>query len=259
MAKGVLLDLAGVVYQGDHLLPCAKEAIARLRAASFPLRFLTNTTRTPKRRLLERLRAMGLTIADAELFTPALAARDWLSLRQLSPFLVVYPDLVEEFAGLTGTEGQAVVVGDAGETLTYNLLNDAFRRLDDGAEFVALARNRTFRDRDGELSLDAGPFVAALEFATHRQATVLGKPSPDFYATALASMGCAPQDAVMVGDDAEADVAGALAAGLGSALLVRTGKYRPGDEKRVEPKPTATVADLSAAVEWIVAQSAQTE
>jgi HAD superfamily hydrolase (TIGR01458 family) len=257
MVKGVLLDLAGVVYQGDQLLPGAGEAIARLRSAGVPLRFLTNTTRTPKRRIIERLTAMGLAISDDELFTPAQAARDWVSVRQLTPFLVVYPDLVGELAELSGAEGEAVVVGDAGETLSYNLLNDAFRRLIDGAAFLALARNRSFRDRDGELSLDAGPFVAALEYATRREATVLGKPSPDFFAVALSSMDCAAKDAVMVGDDAEADVAGALAAGIGAALLVRTGKYRPGDEKHVSPAPTATVANLSEAVAWIVNQGAQ--
>ena len=56
----------------------------------------------------------------------------------------------------------------------------------------------------------------------------------------------------MVGDDAEADVAGALAAGVGSALLVRTGKYRPGDENKVKPCPSGTVEDLAAAAGWIM-------
>ena len=252
MVKGVLLDLSGVVYQGDHLLPGAAEAIARLRDDSVPLRFLTNSTRTPKRRIIERLRAMGLQIAADEVFTPAQAARDWLIVHDLSPFLVVHPDLVAEFAGVSGTQGEAVVVGDAGETLTYDLLNEAFRRLIDGAEFVALARNRTFRDHDGELSLDAGPFVAALEFATRHQATVLGKPTADFFGMALSSMDCAAKDAVMVGDDAEADVAGALAAGIGTALLVRTGKYRPGDERKVKPTPSDIVEDLAAAARWIM-------
>jgi ribonucleotide monophosphatase NagD (HAD superfamily) len=69
-------------------------------------------------------------------------------------------------------------------------------------------------------------------------------------------MDCPPDRAVMVGDDAEADVAGALRAGLSSAVLVRTGKYRPVDEARFDPKPTATVEDLSAAADWIVAHSA---
>ena len=251
MAKAALLDLSGVVYEGDRPLPGAAEAIARLRGSGVALRFLTNTTRTPKHRVIARLGAMGFEIKAEELFTPAAAARDWLSARNLAPFLVVHPDLIEEFAGLSGTAGEAVVLGDAGETLTYNLLNAAFRRLIGGAPFLALANNRTFKDRDGELSLDAGPFVAALEFACRRKAIVLGKPSPEFFATALASIGCKPADAVMVGDDAEADVAGALAAGIGHALLVRTGKYRPSDETHVHPAPTATVADLREAVDWI--------
>ena len=135
----------------------------------------------------------------------------------------------------------------------YVKLNRAFRELIGGAEFLALATNRTFKDADGKLSLDAGAFVTALEFASGRRATVLGKPSPDFFHAALAGLGCASGDAVMVGDDAESDVAGALRAGMGAGLLVRTGKYRPGDEARFDPAPTALVDDLTAAVEWIMA------
>ena len=81
---------------------------------------------------------------------------------------------------------------------------------------------------------------------------VLGKPAPDFFKAALASTEIDGKEAVMVGDDAEADVAGALLAGIGSALLVRSGKYRPGDETRVEPRPSETVADLAAAARWIM-------
>jgi ribonucleotide monophosphatase NagD (HAD superfamily) len=99
--------------------------------------------------------------------------------------------------------------------------------------------------------LDAGAFVAALEFASQGRARVLGKPAPAFFAAALASIDCPADRAVMVGDDAEADVSGALAAGLASAILVRSGKYQAGDEDRVDPKPTAVVDDLAAAVAWI--------
>ncbi len=101
------------------------------------------------------------------------------------------------------------------------------------------------------MSLDAGPFVVALEYALGREATVLGKPSADFFRAALDSLGCGPEQAVMVGDDVEADVGGALAAGI-AGLLVRQGKYRVGDESRIEPPPTAVCDDLPAAVDWIV-------
>jgi HAD superfamily hydrolase (TIGR01458 family) len=246
--------LAGVVYEGDHVLPGAIEAIGRLHAAELPLRFVTNTTSKTEQALLARLSGLGLEITGEELFTPGQAARGWLTEHHATPELLVHPDLEKEFAGLPKRERRAVVVGDAGENFTYDTLNRAFRALIDGADLLALSKNRTFKGDDGKLSLDAGAFVAALEYATGKEATVLGKPSPDFFGSALASMGCAPAEAVMVGDDAEADVAGSLNAGFGCALLVRTGKYRDGDETRFTPHPTATVADLPAAVQWIVAQ-----
>ena len=255
MIRAVLLDLAGVVYQGEQPLPGAVEAVARLRDAGLRLRFLTNTTRMPRRELMRRLTEMGVELTGEELFTPAQAARAWLAERRLSPHLLVYPALEEDFAGLPAGEREAVVVGDAAEGFSYAAMNAAFRKLLAGAEFLALARNRSFKDADGALSIDAGAFVLALEYASRREAVLLGKPAPTFFRSALASAGCDAQDAVMVGDDAEADVAGALKTGIGSALLVRTGKYRPGDEQRVAPSPSATVADLGAAARWILDRS----
>src|SRR5262245_5776138 len=254
MIRGALLDLAGVIYDGDHALPGALSAIERLRQADLSLRFVTNTTRLPKRKVLARLAKLGLDIRQSELFTPGEAACIWLAANDCSPSLLVHPNLVEEFVGEGGRPHRAVVIGDAGEDFDFARLNRAFRELIGGAPFIALAKNRSFKDADGALSLDAGAFVTALEFATGREALVLGKPSPAFFQAALASMNCAPESAVMVGDDAESDIAGALDAGLAAAVLVRTGKYRAGDETRFSPKPTATVADLSAATNWILAQ-----
>jgi HAD superfamily hydrolase (TIGR01458 family) len=251
MLRAVLLDLAGVLYEGRQPLPGAVDAVAGLRDAGLRLRFLTNTTRMPRRALLQRINHMGIAIKDEELFTPAQAARAWLDARKLSPHLLVYPGFEEDFSHLSGSEGEAVVLGDAAHGFTYAALNTAFRKLLAGAEFLALARNRSFKDEDGELSLDAGAFVAALEYASRREVVLLGKPAPAFFHAALASIECDGRDAVMVGDDAEADVAGALAAGVGSALLVRTGKYRPGDENNVSPPPSATVENLNMAAQWI--------
>ena len=252
MIRGVLLDLAGVIYDGDHALPGALAAIDRLRQAGLTLRFVTNTTRMPKRKVLGRLAKLGLDLPQSELFTPAEAARNWLAANDCSPSLLVHPNLKEEFEGAGGRARRAVVIGDAGEDFDFARLNCVFRELIGGAPFIALAKNRSFKDDDGQLSLDAGAFVAALEFATGREALVLGKPSPAFFQAALASMNCARESAAMIGDDAESDIAGALNAELGAAVLVRTGKYRAGDEDRFSPKPTATVADLSAAVAWIL-------
>lgn len=250
MAKAVLLDIGGVVYVGDETLPGAVAAVERLKAAGLGLRYITNTTSLPRRVLLAKLHALGIPATADELFMPAIAARRYLTDQGQVPRLLIAPALAEDFAGLPEGSPDAVVVGDAGPGFTFEAMNQAFRLLHQGAAFLALARNRSFQDSDGALSLDAGPFVAALEYATGRQAMLFGKPSPDFFLAALSSLGCQPGEAVMIGDDAEMDVAGAISAGL-EGILVKTGKYREGDESRCAP--AAVIADLPAAVERLLA------
>ena len=251
--SGVLVDLSGVVFSGDAAIGDALTAIADLRANGIPLRFVTNTTSEPLRALRERLHRLGIPVADEHIFTPATAARDLVRERGLSTHFLVHPDLLEDFDPPSGHAPDAVVVGDAGHAFSFEALNAAFRLIDDGAAFIALARNRTFRDGTGALSLDAGPFVAALEYASRREALLVGKPSATFYEAARADLGTPAGETVMIGDDAESDVQGAIAAGM-AGILVRTGKYRPGDEARIEPGPTATLAHLREAVDWVLAR-----
>ncbi len=253
--QGVLLDISGVIYVGDQPLRGAVDAVDRLKSAGLAIRYVTNTTRTPKRGILDKLALLGIPVDAAELFTPAQAACDYLKLHSLQPHLLIHPNLAEDFAGLEpdgAGKNMAVIVGDAGDGFTYQSLNEAFHRLRDGAELVALAANRTFKDDAGEISLDTGAFVAALEYASQKTAIVLGKPASGFFQGAVAHMGLAPHDVVMVGDDAEADVSGALAAGISAGILVRTGKYIPGAEKDLDPEPTIVLDDLVAATDWIL-------
>ncbi|MFT4027631.1 MAG: TIGR01458 family HAD-type hydrolase [Novosphingobium sp.] len=250
--KAVLLDLDGVIYVGGTPLPGAIEAVARLREAGLALRFLTNTTRTPYRALYAKLLGMGLEVAPEELVTPAVAARRMIEAEGLTPHLLVHPALEEDFADLPPGGREAVVVGDAGDTFTYAALNRAFRALDAGAALLALANNRMFRDADGGLSLDAGPFVQALAFASGVEPVILGKPAAEFFHAALASIDCPADEAMMIGDDVESDVGGAMAAGM-RGVLVRTGKYQPGAEKLIDPPPTAVCDDLAAIVEEMLA------
>jgi len=248
---GVLLDLDGVLYVGGEPLPGAFDAVNRLRDADIPIRFVTNTTRSPKRVVLEKLKAMGLSLDAGELFTPAVAARRMIETRGLDPHLLINPAMVEDFRSLAKGNCPAVIVGDCGDAFTYGALNAAFRVLDNGAEFYALANNRVFKDSDGQPSMDAGPFVAALAYASETQPVILGKPSAEFFLEALASIGCAPHEAAMIGDDAESDASGAVKAGL-IGILVKTGKYKAGVEHSVDPSPSHVVRDLPAAVDGIL-------
>lgn len=231
MYKTMLLDISGVLYQGNAPIAGSAQAIQRLRRAGVALRFVTNTSRQPASVLVQKLRDMGFDVALEELFTAPQAARRWLLERGHRPFLIIHPDIEAEFNDLDQSNPDAVLLADAEARLNYAYLDKAFALLMDGAPLLAIGDNRYFQG-DDRLHLDAGPFVRALEYAAGIQAQVAGKPSSLFFEQALADAGGVASKTLMVGDDVKADVQGALDAGL-HACLVRTGKYRPGDEEAV--------------------------
>jgi HAD superfamily hydrolase (TIGR01458 family) len=244
--EGLLLDLSGVVYVQDEAVPGALEALAALRAGGIPIRLVTNTTMSHRRSILQRLDRLGIHADPSELLTPAtLAAKRCEDAGYESVSLVVLDELREDLQGLREGGGpvDAVIVGDLGDRWDYGVLNAVFRRLMDGAELIALQKNRYWETAEG-LSLDAGPFVAALEYATGREAEVIGKPSGAFFELALSDLGVDAGHAAMVGDDVEADIGGALDAGL-AGILVRTGKYREDLVRETGIEPTATVDSIA--------------
>jgi HAD superfamily hydrolase (TIGR01458 family) len=227
----LLFDLDGTLYTDAGAIPGAVEALAELRRRDVPFRLVTNTTRRSRRLLADRLAGYGFAAEPSEIITAPMSGVALLKergTRRVAAF--VAPDTLEDFAefDLTSAKPEAVVIGDLGDAWDFAKLNRAFLHLMAGADLIALQRDRYWLRGDG-LALDAGPFVAALEYATGKAATLCGKPSAAFYRTALASLGVKalerPHDVAMVGDDLWGDVEGAQRAGL-TAWMVRTGKFR---------------------------------
>lgn len=230
-ATNLLLDLQGVLYQEGEVFPDAVATLERLRARGLGLRFLTNTTTRSRAAIAARMVAMGFAVEAQEVITPTVAAGGVLREAGAQRIhLAADPALGEDLQSFTLVDERpdAVVLGDLQDAFTFARLNALFAMLDGGATLVALHRNRVCI-RDGALGLDLGPFVAALEYATARKASVVGKPAPAFFSMALAELGADPGDTLMVGDDIESDIAGAHACGLGT-VQVRTGKFRDADE-----------------------------
>lgn len=246
MTRALCIDIAGVLTEDDKPLPGAPAAFAALQARGMPMRLLTNTSRTPAATVRSRLRAAGFDVADDQLLTAPVAMAQLLRQRGWRAQLIVHPDVRVDFAGIDEREPQAVVVCDAGEHFRYDDLDRAFRLLLAGAPLMAVGMNRYF-SANGRLHLDAGPFIRALEFAAGVHAEVVGKPGSGMFQAACAAMGVAPADTLMIGDDVQADVIGARHAGL-AATLVRTGKYRPGDDLQAQSAGAGVAADFSAAV-----------
>lgn len=227
---GLLLDIDGVLHVGGYPVPGAHEAIDLLWDRQIPFCCISNTTRSTRSMIAARLDGMGIRVPAEAILTPASAAAAMLTREGITQaLLLTTADLHAEFAesGISDSGGVsgAVVIGDAGDRFTYAVLNDAFRSVMDGAIFLALEKDRYWMDKGG-LSLSAGPFVRAVEYASGREAELVGKPSPSFFAAGLAMLGTAPGRTLMIGDDIRTDIGGAIAAGM-QTVLVQTGKYRP--------------------------------
>ncbi len=256
--RAYLLDLDGTLYSGDGAIPGAPGVLARLRERGIPYRLVTNTTSRSRAMLVRRLLGYGFEVSPDEVFTATLAGTEVVKqagYRCVAPF-VPEPALcdITDLDLCGGTSGRparrtpdAVLVGDLGEHWTYALLQEAFDYLMSGAALIALSRDRYWLHA-GRLTLDAGPFVAGLEFAAGKSAVVAGKPSPAFYAAALRSLGPdAPASAAMVGDDLWSDVQGAQRAGL-QGWLVRTGKYRESLLRESGVRPDRILDSIAALV-----------
>ena len=244
MVRAIFFDISGVLYQGDELIPGAVEAVAQVRATGLGMRFLTNTSRKTGAQIAKDLAAFGFDIPLEEIITAPSAARDWLTAQGLRPYCLVHPNILSEYYALDQSDPNAVLIGDAADDLNYSNLNRAFQLCHEGATLVGIGANRFFRQGD-ELLLDAGPFIKAIEYAAGVEAVIMGKPSAAFYAQALADVGCEAGEVLMIGDDVFGDVEGALNAGL-KAALVRSGKYQPGDEEKLDLKFAClpSVADI---------------
>ena len=248
---GLLLDLDGTVYTDDAPIQGVAEAVAALRDGGVPIRFVTNTTRVGPGTIAGWLEDFGIPVEPGHIFTPTVVAVDWLREQGTGQVALCLPE--DSRSGFHGFEivpldgpsapdapvPEAVVIGDLGSDWTFEVMNRVFRWIQDGAAFVALHRNRYWRT-GGELVLDAGAFVAALEYATGREATLVGKPSRPMFEAAARTMGLALDRLAMVGDDLQADIAGAQALGC-QGWMVRTGKFRADELEASDVEPDRVI------------------
>ena len=228
--RAFLIDIDGVLYVCENVIQGSHEAIKFLEEKGYPFHLVSNTTRLSRASVARKLSGMGFSIPESKIFTPAVAAADYLSRANHQTAYLLTTDEVAAEISESGhvrhdpESAQSVVIGDAADNFTYTALNTAFRLLLGGAELIALERDRYWKGADG-MMLSAGPFVVALEFAARKEARIMGKPSPAFFRQALLSLGAEAGQAVMIGDDVETDIGGAISCGM-TGILVRTGKFR---------------------------------
>ena len=237
--KGLLLDLEGVVYEGNKLINGAQGAINKLLSYNFKIKYLTNTTVTPRKRILKKVLKFKLPIKETDIFTPPIAASIFLKKNKISKiFLLTNQLLKEDFKEfiIDKVKPEAIILGDLHKAFDWERLNKVFRLIyNSDAMIIALHKNK-YCKRENKISLDLGPFVAALEYATSKKSILIGKPEKNFFDLAIQDMGLKKEDVLMIGDDIFSDIGGAIKNFL-PTIQVRTGKFQKKDETNSYPQP----------------------
>jgi HAD superfamily hydrolase (TIGR01458 family) len=227
-AKGFLFDLDGVFYQSGKALPGAIDTLDYLRQKNIPFRFLTNTTTKNRKTLQIKLSEIGLKCIEEEIISAGYVGIDFIrKMGSPSCRFFITDDLKKDYSEFEENpeKPEAIVIGDF-DDWTFDLLNQAFQHVMNGAEIIAFHKGKYYKVDSG-LRLDAGGFVVALEFATGKKAQIVGKPNKAFFQCALDDLNLTPEEVVMFGDDLINDVQGAQNLGI-SGILVKTGKYHDG-------------------------------
>ncbi|XP_058291898.1 phospholysine phosphohistidine inorganic pyrophosphate phosphatase isoform X3 [Hylobates moloch] len=192
--RGVLLDISGVLCDsgagGGTAIAGSVEAVARLKRSRLKVRFCTNESQKSRAELVGQLRRLGFDISEGEVTAPAPAACQILKERGLRPYLLIHDGVRSEFDQIDTSNPNCVVIADAGESFSYQNMNNAFQVLMEleNPVLISLGKGRYYKETSG-LMLDVGPYMKALEYACGIKAEVVGKPSPEFFKSALQAIG----------------------------------------------------------------------
>ncbi|KIJ93213.1 hypothetical protein K443DRAFT_684661 [Laccaria amethystina LaAM-08-1] len=280
--RALLVDVSGNLHVGSNPTPHAVQAFDRLRSSNVPFRLCSNTSKESTATLISRLKLMGFEIAPdeegkrKEVWTSIGAVKQFIKNMGLHrPYLLLSDSAREEvlsgsdITDHTESEYDSVVIGLAPSAFDYSHLNAAFRilvgdtqgatspsSLKSGFDLPLIATHKAKYIQTQfppGLSLGPGPFVTALENASGRKAFVVGKPTKAFFEAVISNFlpSELPEDRggkiAIIGDDVEADLGGgAIELGLWR-ILVKTGKYRPGDEEKPGVVPPDEVFESFAA------------
>jgi glycerol-1-phosphatase len=251
----LILDLDGCVWVGDDALPGSAQAIHALRGAGKRVAFATNNPRHAGEELVAKLWSIGIRASLSDVVTAGGAVQHLLAetRRGRTAFVVGTEPMIRHVADaglrvLNGTDlaSRAEVVIVAGtEDLVYDDLRNAALAVRRGADFLATGRDPTYPQPDG-LWPGTGAILVAVETAAERTATIVGKPEPHLFLTALDRLGRGRT--LVVGDRLDPDMVAAARARLDGALVLTGGATAEQVDGAADPKPVAVAESLAALV-----------
>ncbi|GAB4299283.1 MAG: TIGR01458 family HAD-type hydrolase [Ignavibacteriaceae bacterium] len=227
----VLIDFDGVLKLIDRPAPETETLFNFLSDHSLPGIIISNSTLRTSEGIKKFFQDFHIH-CPLPAITAAEATLNYVKDRYKKVAVYCVEEIKMLFDEMTDYENpEAVILGDMRNKWNYELLNEIFRKVYNGADLIAMQKNR-FWSPDGRLSLDAGAFISAIEYATSKKAALIGKPSPIYFRSALELLSVPVSEKfIMIGDDIETDIIAAQNCGA-TGILVLTGKTtKPVPEK----------------------------
>ena len=237
MKPPLLIDLDGVLRLGKTIAPFMDEFLSFIKSTDLKACILSNSTLSTASDVKTFFKQNGINL-EIPVMTASEAAAVYCRMHFKKVSVFCAENVKSNFEDMIDDDNpEAVVIGDYGRNWDFETLNEIFKKVLAGADLIAMQKNRYWKTAEDGLLLDAGSFVAAIEYATQKEAVLIGKPSPLYFRSALQLLGYQDdQKFVMIGDDLETDIRGASELGA-TTILVYTGKteYPLASDSNIKP------------------------
>jgi len=249
---GIALDLDGVVWRGDELIPGSDAFLRKMKEVGIPVTFVTNNAHRTREQYAEKMAGFGVSCTPEEFVTSGYATARWIArAAPRSGVKVLGSDALREeirAAGLVEEEeAPDFLVVSMNESLTVKDLSEGARLMEKGARLILTNPDAFLPDENG-FRAGCGAIGAFLEACSTEKATIIGKPFPSLFSMALERMGTSVEETVMIGDTPETDMEGAFRMGM-RALRVESGNRGNGNSACV---PWRTFERLEQAADFIM-------
>ena len=254
--KGILADIDGTLYFKGSPISGTIEAVEELRKKGIKLLFFTNTDSKSPRTVFNTLNEYGFSIKEKEIFTPIIALKEFLAeCPDKKIYLVTTEEVKEEFQKFRQIKSSEVpdfvIIGDFHDNWDVNRLNVAFKYvIKHKAKLLGTQGNKYYLDRNGEPVIDTGSFVWMIANAANVTPKIFGKPSKEYFLQALKKLGLLAKNTVVIGDDIESDIEGALNANI-RGILVKTGKGQFFNPLESDIHPNMVINSFSSILELL--------
>jgi len=254
--KGILADIDGTLYFKGSPISGTIEAVEKLRIKGIKLLFFTNTDSKSPRTVFNTLNEYGFSIKEREIFTPIIALKEFLAeCPDKKIYLVTTEEVKEEFQKFRQIKSSEVpdfvIIGDFHDNWDVNRLNIAFKYvIKHKAKLLGTQGNKYYLDRNGEPVIDTGSFVWMIANAANVTPKIFGKPSKEYFVQALKKLNMLAKNTVVIGDDIESDIEGALNANI-RGILVKTGKGQFYQPSKARIKPDLVIESFTSILEYL--------